>query len=46
MESPRLHKAYEEWLEEATIDLIQEKMASGELTSKDHSPELLIVNQL
>lgn len=35
MENPRLHKAYEGWLEEATIDLIQDKLASGEITSKE-----------
>lgn len=35
MENPKLKKYYEEWLEEATISQIQEKLDSGELTSKE-----------
>lgn len=35
VENPRLHKLYEEWLEEATIDSIQEKMSNGEVLSKE-----------
>lgn len=35
MENPRLKKWHDEWLIEATIDEMQEKMNSGELTSKD-----------
>jgi amidase len=35
MENPKLTKWLNEWLEEATITQIQEKMTSGELTSKE-----------
>lgn len=35
MENPKLSKYLEEWIEEATIPQMQEKMTSGELTSKD-----------
>src|SRR4051812_44839014 len=35
MENPKLKKYLEEWLEEATINQIQEKLANGELTSKE-----------
>ncbi|SDM57792.1 amidase family protein [Bacillus sp. OK048] len=35
MENPKLKKFLDEWLEEATITKMQEKMSSGELTSKD-----------
>ncbi|WML38427.1 amidase family protein [Neobacillus sp. OS1-2] len=35
MENPKLKKYLEEWLEETTISEIQEKLASGELTSKE-----------
>lgn len=35
MENPKLKKYYEEWIEEATIAQMQEKMESGELTSRD-----------
>ncbi len=35
MKNPRLHTLMEEWLPEATIDDMQAKMESGELTSHD-----------
>ena len=35
MENPKLKKFMDEWLEEATITKMQEKMSSGELTSKE-----------
>jgi amidase len=35
MENPKLRKLADEWLPEATIDQMQEKMESGELTSKE-----------
>lgn len=35
MKNPRLHTLMEEWLPEATIDDMQGKMESGELTSHD-----------
>ncbi|CAM3894126.1 amidase family protein [Mesobacillus thioparans] len=35
MKNPRLHTMMEEWLPEATIDDMQAKMESGELTSHD-----------
>lgn len=35
MQSPKLKKFFEEWLEEVTISEIQEKLESGELTSKE-----------
>ncbi|HYK75176.1 MAG TPA: amidase [Pseudoneobacillus sp.] len=35
MENPKLKKLSEEWLIEATIEQMQEKMESGELTSKE-----------
>ncbi|MDQ0414608.1 amidase family protein [Mesobacillus stamsii] len=35
MKNPRLHTLMEEWLLEATIDDMQEKMERGELTSHD-----------
>jgi amidase len=35
MESPKLKKYLNEWIEEATITQMQEKMTSGELTSKE-----------
>lgn len=35
MENPKLSKWLNEWLEEATITQMQEKMTSGELTSKE-----------
>jgi amidase len=35
VKNPRLHKLMEEWLPEATVDEMQEKMDSGELTSYD-----------
>ncbi|PLT29940.1 amidase family protein [Peribacillus deserti] len=35
MKSPKLQKLYEEWLVEATIDEMQGKMESGQLTSKE-----------
>ena len=34
MKNPKLQKLLDEWLPEATIDDIQKKMSSGELTSK------------
>ena len=34
MENPKLHKLSEEWLPEATIDQMQDKMGSGELSAK------------
>lgn len=35
MKNPRLNRLMEEWLPEATIDDMQEKMESGELTAHD-----------
>lgn len=35
MQSPKLKTFFEEWLEEVTISEIQEKLESGELTSKE-----------
>jgi amidase len=35
MENPKLIKMHDEWLEEATIAQIQEKLETGELTSKE-----------
>jgi amidase len=35
MENPKLKKYLDEWLEEATITQMQEKMTNGELTSKE-----------
>jgi amidase len=35
MENPKLNKLLNEWLEEATITQMQEKMTNGELTSKE-----------
>ncbi|GAE44217.1 amidase [Mesobacillus boroniphilus JCM 21738] len=35
MKNPRLNKLMEEWLPEATIDLMQEKMEKAELSSHD-----------
>src|SRR5689334_21352376 len=35
MQNPRLKKLLEEWLEERTIREIQEKLTSGDLTSKE-----------
>jgi amidase len=35
MENPKLNKYLNEWIEEATITQMQEKMTSGELTSKE-----------
>jgi amidase len=35
VENPKLKKYYDEWLEEATITQMQEKLDSGELTSKE-----------
>ncbi|PLR96069.1 amidase family protein [Bacillus sp. T33-2] len=35
MENPKLKRLSEEWLEEATIDSMQEKMETGEITSKE-----------
>ncbi|WP_053361560.1 amidase family protein [Bacillus sp. FJAT-27251] len=35
MENPKLRKLRDGWLPEATIDEMQEKLASGELTSRD-----------
>lgn len=35
MENPKFKKYYDEWLEEATITQMQEKLDSGELTSKE-----------
>ncbi|MED3561357.1 amidase family protein [Bacillus xiapuensis] len=35
MENPKLQKLHDEWLEEATIQEMQEKLSSGELTSKE-----------
>lgn len=35
MEDPKLIKMHDEWLEEATINQIQEKLENGELTSKE-----------
>lgn len=35
MENPKLYKYLNEWIEEATITQMQEKMTSGELTSKE-----------
>lgn len=35
MENPKLKKYLNEWIEEATITQMQEKMTSGELTSKE-----------
>ncbi|MDR7002458.1 amidase family protein [Neobacillus niacini] len=35
MENSRLKKLHDEWLEEATIQEMQEKLSSGELTSKE-----------
>ncbi|MEH7179999.1 amidase family protein [Neobacillus vireti] len=35
MENPKLKKLLDNWIEEATITQIQEKMTSGELTSKE-----------
>ncbi|MFD2445109.1 amidase [Bacillus sp. CGMCC 1.16607] len=35
MENPKLKKLTEEWLQEATIDQMQEKMENGDLTSKE-----------
>ncbi|WP_442598002.1 amidase [Neobacillus sp. D3-1R] len=35
MENPKLNQLSEEWLPEATIEQMQEKMESGELTSKE-----------
>ncbi|WP_066069473.1 amidase family protein [Neobacillus soli] len=35
MENPKLNKWLDEWLEEATITQIQEKLTSGELTAKE-----------
>jgi len=35
MENPKLKKLLDEWLEEATIKEMQEKLSSGDLTSKE-----------
>lgn len=35
MENPKLKKLHDEWLVEATIDEMQEKLATGEITSKE-----------
>ncbi|MFD2971748.1 amidase family protein [Peribacillus deserti] len=35
MENPKLQKLYEDWLIEATIDDMQEKMGSGQLSAKE-----------
>ncbi|MCT8138342.1 amidase [Anaerobacillus sp. CMMVII] len=35
MQNPRLQKLHDDWLVEATIDEIREKLASGEVSSKD-----------
>lgn len=35
MEDPKLIKMHDEWLEEATINQIQEKLENGEFTSKE-----------
>ncbi len=35
MRNPRLQQLHDEWLVEATIDEIQEKLTSGEISSKD-----------
>ncbi|MEH7253098.1 amidase family protein [Neobacillus niacini] len=35
MENPKLNKFLDEWLEDASITKMQEKMSSGELTSKE-----------
>ncbi|MEH7417862.1 amidase family protein [Neobacillus drentensis] len=35
MQNPKLKKLYDEWLEEATILEMQERLTSGELTSKE-----------
>ncbi|MFD0828401.1 amidase family protein [Neobacillus sp. M.A.Huq-85] len=35
MENPKLKKLHDEWIEEATIKEMQEKLTSGELTSKE-----------
>ena len=35
MENPKLRRLHDEWLIEATIEEMQEKLSAGEVTSKD-----------